>query len=208
MKPEELVDLKSIDYIQQHSGIVSVNKLLERPLEEEHIEEWTQLLAQPVEGPKETHEMVVVIFRLGSELLALSTNVFVEVAENRKIHRIPHRTNSILLGMVNIKGQLQLCAALHELLQIKINAESEPTITHRMLFIQKNGENWIFPVNEVFGIHYCDSINLTNVPVTISKSSTNFLKGVINWNGKTVGYLDEDLIFNRLNAELGFQNRQ
>jgi chemotaxis-related protein WspD len=207
MKSEDPEEIQSVDLLQKQSGIISVNKLLDRPLEQEHIEEWTQLLAKPVEAPKEIHEMAVVIFRLGNELLALPTNVFVEVAESRKVHKIPHRSNSILMGMVNVNGQLQLCIALHKLLQIELDpmCSTGPLHPLRMLLIQKNGEKWIFPCNEVFGIHYCDSIHLSNVPITVAKSSANFLRGVINWNERAVGFLDEELLFYHLNKELGFQ---
>lgn len=207
MTPDNKKEHIALELIQKGTGIISVNKLLERPSDQEHIDEWTQLLAQPIEGPKEVHEIAVVLFRLGKEWAALPTKVFVEVADYRKIHRIPHCSNSILQGIVNLNGELRLCVALHHLLDIELDPISgtHSTTQCRMLFIKNNGEGWIFPADEVFGIHYCDSVQLGNVPVTISKSASNYLKGVINWNGKIVGYLDDELLFYRLKKELHFQ---
>ena len=34
------------------------------------------------------------------------------------MHRIPHRTNDVLIGLVNLRGQLQLCVSLHGLLGV------------------------------------------------------------------------------------------
>ena len=36
---------------------------------------------------------------------------------------------------------------------------------------------------------------IENVPVTVTKSSANYLKGIVHWKGKSVAYLDEELLF-------------
>jgi chemotaxis-related protein WspD len=51
----------------------------------------------------------VVIFRVDSEWLALSTSVVVEVANLRTIHSLPHRSNGVVLGLASVRGELLVC---------------------------------------------------------------------------------------------------
>lgn len=176
--------------------------LLDRKADSRYLAEWTQLLQKERVSAEELHENSVVIFRLHKEWLALSTLIFSEVAETRPIHRIPHRSGKILLGVVNLRGQLHLCVALDKLLEIEppdssTNGSSSKAY-RRMLEIKKNEERWIFPVDEVYGILRIDSKAMQNVPVTVAKSTANFLKGVFYWKNKSVGYLDEELLLSSL----------
>src|SRR5438445_8021579 len=59
-----------------------------------------------------------VIFRIHSEWLALPTEAFQEVAERRRIHSLPHRRNGVVLGLVNIRGELLICVDLGRVLGI------------------------------------------------------------------------------------------
>lgn len=191
--------------LKEEQKEISVKKLLERPASKSYVDDWTELLAQEAKELKE-EEIGVLIFRLGNEWLALSIHLFAEIAELREIHQIPHRSNKILLGMVNVRGQLKLCIALHNLLEIHIDEIKLHEIATpgpiRMLAIQKENEYWIFPVNEVFGIYHFDPTKLENVPITIVKSTANYLQGVIPWKQRSVGYLDEELIFYSLRRAL------
>jgi chemotaxis-related protein WspD len=186
---------KALKKIRRNKEIFSANKLLERSPEESYIQEWTYLLSQETMPTREElHEKAVVIFQLFDEWLALSPLFFSEVTESRSIHSLPHRKNPILMGVVNLRGQLKLCVSLHKLLEI-----NEQKITSqpfkRLIAIEKEGEHWVFPVHDVFGIYHCNLEQLENVPVTIAKSTANYLKGVIPWRNKSVGYLDEELLF-------------
>lgn len=151
------------------------------------------------------HEEPVVIFRLGNEWLALSARIFAEVSDFKKIHKVPHRDNKTLLGIVNLRGQLKLCVALHHLLELEKNDlgfENSPPSQRRMLAIQNEGEQWIFPVNEVFGIYHVDMSQIENTPITVAKSTANYLRGIISWTENNVGLLDEELIFYSLKRSL------
>ena len=177
------------------------NKLLDRVPDEAYIDEWTILVQKEKLAEEVAAEHSVVIFRLNQEWLAISTLIFAEVATLRKIHHIPHRSGLILKGVVNLRGQLKLCISLHNFLEIESidkKADHQKDKYQRMLAIKREDQNWIFPVDEVYGIFKCDIMHLQNVPVTITKSKANFLKGVFAWEGKSVGYLDEDLLFQSL----------
>lgn len=192
--------------MRNKKSFASANKLLDRQVNEEYVDEWTALLQKEKPAEDSNTENSVVIFRLNQEWLAISTLVFSEVATSRKIHHVPHKTSTIFLGVVNLKGQLRLCVSLSNLIEIEAQIEKGSTKYqekyHRMLSIGKNNEYWIFPVNEVYGIFRCDISHLQNVPVTISKSKANYLKGVFSWQDRNVGYLDEDLLIHSLQRSI------
>lgn len=172
--------------------------LLNRKTDESYVEEWTALLQREIALESPEAQQSVVLFRLGGEWLAVATSIFAEIAQRRPIHRIPHRSGPLLLGLTNLRGQMRLCVSLHYLLQIEEGAKQYA----RMLAIQKGDQRWIFPVDEVYGNHRYRKRELQNVPVTVSKSTANYLKGVIAWEGKGVGVLDEDLLFQSLKRSL------
>ena len=58
----------------------------------------------------------VVVFRVGSEWLALATSVFREVAALRTIHSLPQRRTGAVLGLANVRGELLICVSLGHLL--------------------------------------------------------------------------------------------
>jgi chemotaxis-related protein WspD len=183
-------------------NLAAANKLLDRIPDKEYVDEWTSLIQKEKLTEEIVSEHSVVIFRLNREWLAISTLIFAEVATRRKFHHLPHRSGHILQGIVNLRGQLRLCISLTNLLEIEsANDKKEPSYNeryHRMMAVKKEDMQWIFPVDEVYGIFRCDISQLQNVPVTIMKSNANYLKGVFAWEGKSVGYLDEDLLFSHL----------
>ena len=52
------------------------------------------------------------IFRVGTEWLALPAAAIQEVSNLRPVHRVPHRTSGVLLGVVNVRGELLICVSL------------------------------------------------------------------------------------------------
>ena len=94
-------------------------RLFERKPPAGHLAEWTKRLAEP-EAAIERGTISVLVFRVGDEWLAADIGLLVEIAELRPIHTIPHRSNSVLAGLVNIRGELPLCVSLGGLLGIEM----------------------------------------------------------------------------------------
>lgn len=178
--------------------------LLDRKSDESYIDEWTALLQQPIAQEGEADEQSAVIFRLGGEWLALPTPVFAEVAHTRSLHRIPHKSGFLLLGLLNLRGQLRLCVSLHKLLELEEGSQavSQRRQYARLIAIRKGEERWTFPVDEVLGLIRFKKASIQNVPVTVSKSTANYLQGVLQWEGKNIGLLDEELLFQSLRRSL------
>jgi chemotaxis-related protein WspD len=94
-------------------------ELFDREALPEYLDEWTRQLAA-ADSAAVADTVSWLLFRVGPEWLALEARCVVEVLSPRPIHRVPHRTNRLLLGLANIRGELQLCASLRELLGIEV----------------------------------------------------------------------------------------
>jgi chemotaxis-related protein WspD len=177
--------------------------LLERDLPPEYIANWTEVLA----CKKDEHlsgSLSLLIFRIEQEWLALPSILFAEVIEHAKIHSLPHRPNPALLGVANVHGEVRLCVNLRALLGIQVQAtpaksqKDQQRLPKRMLVVDKEGERWVFPVDEIHGIQRIYPSQLGNTPVTVSKSGAGFSKGLFHWEHKQVALLDDDLLFYKL----------
>src|SRR5881409_3750055 len=96
-------------------------RFLNAPSPPGYLEEWTERLAAPVEKAVDDLESVLT-FHLGDEWLALPVRVLIEVTTPRPVHRVPYRAG-LLAGLVNIRGELCLCAHLARLLGIEPHGE-------------------------------------------------------------------------------------
>jgi chemotaxis-related protein WspD len=185
----------------------------DREAPEGYLEAWSRILEQPEEmiDPDSTS---VLVFRLDREWLALPATALVEVTPLRPLHRVPHRTGGVLEGLVNIRGQLQLCVSLHGLLGLEgrptfipsAAADALPTGA-RLLVIERSGEQaaerWVFGVDEVAGVHRAIRSALRAVPSTVSQSGTRHCQALFDWQGRAVGLLDESRVFDGLRDSVG-----
>jgi len=181
-------------------------QLLDRALPSHYLEEWTGLVARKKEL-KEANIHSTVIFCLGSEWFALSTKVFKEVAELKTIHSLPHRRNGLVLGIVNIRGELLVCISLIRALGLEKERENgsqdkKRMAQHRLLVISDEGRRLVFPVDEIGGIHHFNPKEVGQVPATLAGAVAVHTTGVLSWQNRSVGCLDEQLLFYTLNKGL------
>jgi chemotaxis-related protein WspD len=180
--------------------------LLEREPPADYLREWTQALAETKDEDQSEDTLSVLIFRLGREWLALPTHVCQEVAEMRPIHNLPHRSGPVLLGLVNIRGQIRLCVSLKELLGVEPADDSGRTTNHRnprcLVVIAEGRDHWVLLVDEIHGIQRFHLNAVRDAPVTVAKAAPRLTKGVIDWRDTGVGYLDDELLFLALRKEV------
>jgi chemotaxis-related protein WspD len=109
-------------------------------------------------------------------------------------------------GLVSVRGELVLCVSLADLLGIEEDAKAarkqQLTIYGRMLVIQGEGGRFVFPVREVHGIVRTPAQGLTEVPATLAGATTTYTRAIVPWENRTVGLLDEQLLFYTLNRSL------
>jgi chemotaxis-related protein WspD len=177
--------------------------MLNQPLPSGYQEEWAVVLATPMAtaGKRETQSLA--IFRLRDEWFGLSAAVFQAVTPIVPIRRIPQRSNDVLLGLVNISGELQLCVSLADLLGLPPAAASGDDqmqrLTYpRMVVIQIGASRWVFPVDDIYGIERFAIDAIQPAPTNVEQLSDRLTQGVIEWRGQFVSYLDDQRLSHSL----------
>ena len=162
-----------------------------------YIKEWSARLAREKEARlKNTFSAVLV--RFGNNWLAVPAQIVREIVELRKIHRIPHRTDDLLRGVVNIRGMLHLCVDLQKLLRMEPGEENKRARGYsRMVVVEKDGKSWVFSVDEVVSLHRFPPDQI--VPL---KDAGRTSRGILEWQGRAFDVLDENLFFRRLEQSL------
>jgi chemotaxis-related protein WspD len=184
--------------------------LLDRESTEDYLVEWTALLAQEKQV-EESDRTSVVVFRLRKEWLALKTNVLERVVSMRVVHKIPHRSNAVLLGLANVRGELMLCVSLSQILGLEEEGDHEKTerprnTAMRMIVVNHGGEQWVFPVDEVEGIHRVSASRMEKVPTTVSRAPMAYSQGIFRLGPQRVAFLDEHLLLGTLKRSMHWQS--
>ncbi|MFO0890911.1 MAG: chemotaxis protein CheW [Isosphaeraceae bacterium] len=200
-----------------------------------YLTDWTRWLSGTSEltrndaQERDRDQVSVLIFRLGQEWLAFRTTTVVEVAIPRPVHRIPHRSNEILIGLVNLRGQLQLCVSLHGLLGIARDGDAlalapgndpqpadgmkpgsgkdgqgdaGPPPGSRLVVLRdrERSQIWIFPAEEVLGVHRLPRAQVRSVSSSLANPDVSFSQAVLDWRGRNVSFLDEQRVFAALRS--------
>jgi len=178
-------------------------QLLDRPLTAEHRREWTQHFAAK-KTTTTPARISVVVFRVCWEWLALPTTALQEVAERRVMHTFPHRRRSVALGLVNIRGELLICASVARLfgLEQTLPQHAGRRAFDRLLVTSWDGKRLAVPVDEVHGVHRFQHGELREPPATIARSAAAYAQGVFPWRDITVGFLNPEPLFAALNRRL------
>jgi chemotaxis-related protein WspD len=178
-------------------------EVLNRPLPADYRQERTAHFAD-IRKPVTGHKTSVVIFRIGLEWLGLPTQVLQEVVEHGPVHSVPHRRHGVLLGLVNIRGELLPCVSVGRLLGLDPGASAEKlrTFYDRLLVVAWEGKRLVFPADEVYGIHRFPSEETAQPPTTLVRASSTFTYAVFPWQEKMVGLLEAELLFSTLNRSL------
>ena len=137
------------------------------------------------------------------------------------MHSLPHRRRGVALGLVNVRGELLICASVARLLGLEAevrgqkpevrspisNLRSPTSGFPRLLVTNWNGLRLAFPVDEVQGIQRFPKAELKSPPATISKSTLGYTQGVFGWRDRTVGLLDTEPFFTTLNRSLALSKK-
>ena len=169
-----------------------------------YLESWHDILAEPAQAA-DTEATSLLVFRIEREWLALPTALLVEVTPVRTLHRVPHRAGGGLAGLVNIRGQLQLCMSLHAVLGLPGGPSARPhgdtSTPARLLVVEREGERpqrWVLGVDEVAGVQRVARSALRPVPSTVSQASARCSTALFEWQDRTVALLDEGRLLEAL----------
>ncbi|WP_435022635.1 chemotaxis protein CheW (plasmid) [Tundrisphaera sp. TA3] len=175
--------------------------IFDRPPPPGYLDDWGGILAQPV-AVADPDEVGLLVFRLGEEWLALGSRLVAEVTTVRPVHRVPHRSNHILSGIVNLRGQLKLCVSLHGLLGVEPAAAGRDGAARtRLVVISRDGESWVFAADEVAGVQRIPRRHLQKVPSTLANPSGSYSQAVFAWgDDRSVALLDDPRVFAALRS--------
>lgn len=179
--------------------------LLDTDLPADHLARWTSHVAQ-AKPLVEIDRQAVVVFRIGDEWLALPSMLFKEITNLGAIHAVPHRRNGVVLGLANIRGELLACVSLHAMLSLQAAKEGKRDKHHaaggRFMVIQREGNRVVCPVDEVYGIQRFHRRQQMPVPATLAKATATYTLALLPWQQKSVGLLDDQLLFYTINRSL------
>src|SRR5262249_14112453 len=133
---------------------------------------------------------------------ALSTRVVKEVTERLTVRSIPQRTTDVLLGLVNLRGELQLCISLKGILGVaRADAHGRDdgqSRSARLVGIAAGEDRWPLPADEGLGGFLLPPAEVQECPSALTDATAPARKGVVYWQGKAVNYLDETVLFDTL----------
>lgn len=149
-------------------------ELLENPLPEDYIREWTERIASDQTGGRQEGAPVI-SFSLGDEAFALPAAVVESVAFWSKPQPLPGLRGHAFIGLVNIRGTLELAMGLHRLLRL-----ADGDWKYFMVIRQpgRQGYRWVFPVTDITGFHRVPTSELRPLPSTLSESPASYARGV------------------------------
>jgi chemotaxis-related protein WspD len=159
--------------------------------------------AESLEALREAAGRPVLVFRVaGGELLALSASVLHEVLEWRPIRTVPHQREGLVLGLVSLGGELQVCVSIEALLDLPRPDPATRPPRGRLLAIGTRGTEWAVLAQEALTLHEVTEDDLAPPPSTVSASPSPYVRGLFTWHGQHVGLLDEELVLATLRRRI------
>lgn len=162
--------------------------LLNKRIPSDYRTEWTDHLAKETSQPPTGTEPVLA-FRLGDHWMALATEVVEEVTEMSPIHSIPHRSEEVLRGVVNVRGELLICVSLGRWFGFhkSIHPESR-TLTgpeERLVVTGPADNGFVFPVSRVRGIRHFETERLAAPQKPDYPVANDFCRGAVELENMT-----------------------
>lgn len=166
--------------------------------------EWTEHIAERAVAAAVGTPLLV--FRVGDDWLALGMSAMEEVGELRRIHTLPHRREGVLLGVVNVRGELLACVSVGRLLGLEKGVGAGSALPDksagRLLVVHHGGERYAFPVTEVRGVQH-----LVLPAESAAAAPEDRIMGAaghsrVEWRGRSVCCLDEGKLFAALSRSL------
>ena len=180
--------------------------VFERHVPDSYVEEWTRSLASIKQQVSRLSHSII-FFRLGQEWFSFSTRAFVEVSQVRPIHSIPHQSSGLIKGVVNVGGSVKVCFSLSHVLGVddaSLKTESgQVGIYNRFVVVKVENSEFVFPVDEVAGVHRYDPDELKPVPATVETVKARLLLGVLNIGNREVACIDVEKLAQTIEELVG-----
>jgi len=83
-----------------------------------------------------------------------------------------------------------------------VQTDPSPAAYERMLVVGRDGQRFVFPVEQILGVYRVAPEDLGEVPATLSRSARALTRGIFMLNGRHVGLLDEERLFPAMTRSL------
>jgi chemotaxis-related protein WspD len=163
-----------------------LDELLARPLGASDLDRATAELAAPI-VTRARRAMSVLAVRVGGELAAIPSTDVAKVVPPARPHRVPHRSNDVLLGIANHDGELLLCMSLEAALGI---ARSADRPRPALVVIGEVRDRWAFEVDEVVGVLDVAEGGSREAPVTVTASRNGCVERLVSTDAGEAALLD------------------
>ena len=128
------------------------------------------------------------VFRLGGQWLGLPPDLVLEVAPNREVRRLAHRTAGRIEGLVNVRGELRLCVSLVELLGLGTRGAGDARA--RLVLVQDDDQVLAFRCDEMQGLASYAAAAAQAPPDTLPAALRACVAGMLPLEQRHVALLD------------------
>jgi chemotaxis signal transduction protein len=146
-------------------------------------------------------EVSALVFRIGSQWLGVATRRLAEVAADRSVRRLAHRTAGRLEGAVNVRGELHLCISLAELLGLGTREQRSET-ARLILLRDPTGALLAFRADEVRGLHRYKAASVEPPPDTLSAALKRCVVGLVADGERRIALMRDDAVVDLLEEAL------
>jgi len=169
-----------------------LDALLSRPLSEADLDRATAELAVPIDL-REGSRLSVLAVRAGGELVAVPAAEACRVIAPTAVHRVPHRSNAVFLGIANHDGEILLCASIEAALGLAPRAADAPP--GAFVVAEHGRERWAFGVDAVVGVVDVAESALRSPPLTVSAARSGCVRTLARIEGGEAIVLDVGALF-------------
>ena len=175
----------------------ALRRLLGRKPDPEYLEAWRRSLRHAVFTDEEKKDASAVLFRVGTQWLALAPDALAEVRPWAPIRRIPGRSNALFRGLVSLRGELHLCADLHALLGVEVppprsGGQAPRAPESRLLTVGREDGRWTFEVDEVRGVESYARAGVLPPQSTVAKALFPVTDGLIAFGDLLVARIEPE----------------
>ena len=176
--------------------IQPAKSLFDRPMPPGYRDELRELEAESAAGAA-LRTGSILLFQLGELRLALPTRIASAVAPVLHIARIPHRSGTVLLGVVAFRGEILPCCSLSRILDLP--SSNKQSAAGRTLILEESaGRRWAVPIDGVLGVR-SGAAEYAN-PASIAEHSIaeQWLHGSVADESGVFHLLDHEVLFRQI----------
>lgn len=152
-------------------------------------------LSASVRAAEDEDTLSLLAFRLGEQWLGLPCTHVREVAPQRKTRRLAHRSKGRLEGLVSVRGELQLCVSLIEVLELGSREGQTGDAVRLVMVAPPEQAPLAFRSDAVHGTLHLPRRGIGGVPASVPPVLARCLTGIAPSDLGQLAIVDADAIY-------------